>query len=303
MNRSVTALAAALVTALAISACGSSDPLAPPAPPAGGDTVTVGSADFPESRVLAEIYAQALEAKGVKVARNLGLGNRELYLQALNRGEIDLVPEYTGNLLTVGFDPQATVTSSEDVYAALVKALPPTLTVLDMASAQDKDAVVLSRETATRLNARSIADLGPNCGQLVFGGPAEFRDRPYGLAGLERNYGCVFKEFRPLDTGTLTVSALKDGTVQAADIFTTSSAIAANDFVVLEDPKNNFVAQNVVPLITTSKATDPVRQTLNAVSAALTTEDLLALNVELDSPAAPNPDVVAKEWLASKRLL
>ena len=156
-----------------------------------------------------------------------------------------------------------------------------TLTVLDKSAAEDKDAVVVTRETATRLNLKTLDDLAPQCGQLVFGGPPEFQTRPDGIPGIQKTYGCTFKEYRSLDAGgPLTVAALKNGDVQAADIFTTDASIPANDFVVLEDPKNNFAAQNVVPLINKAKANDTVRQALNAVSAKLTTENLTALNAE-----------------------
>ena len=138
--------------------------------------------------------------------------------------------------------------------------------------------------------------------QLVLGGPPEFETRPDGLAGLEEVYGVTFGEFRKLDAGgPLTINALKNGQVDAADIFTTDPNIAANDWVVLEDPEDLYAAQNVLPLINTEKATDGVTAVLNAVSAQLTTEDLLALNeqviIEQQDPAA-----VAGQWLAEKGL-
>ena len=109
----------------------------------------------------------------------------------------------------------------------------------------------------------------------MFGGPPEFQTRPDGIPGIAETYGCTFKEFKALDTGgPLTVAALKDGTIQAADLFTTDPTIEAKGFVVLEDPKNNFAAQNVVPLINKAKATPKVTAALNAVSAKLTTEGL-----------------------------
>ncbi|MCZ2810658.1 MULTISPECIES: glycine betaine ABC transporter substrate-binding protein [unclassified Modestobacter] len=137
---------------------------------------------------------------------------------------------------------------------------------------------------------------------LVLGGPPEFQTRPDGVPGLEDVYGVTFGEFRSLDAGgPLTVNALANGQIDAADIFTTDPNIAANDWVVLEDPENLFAAQNVVPLISTEEATDGVAAVLNAVSAELTTEDLIALNeqviIDRQDPAA-----VAGQWLAERGL-
>ena len=127
------------------------------------------------------------------------------------------------------------------VYTALQEALPANLAVLDKSAAEDKDAIVVTRETATQLNAKSIADLAPQCGDLVFGGPPEFQTRPDGIPGIQKTYNCSFKEFRSLDAGgPLTVAALKNGDVQAADLFTTDASIETNDFVVLEDPKQQL---------------------------------------------------------------
>ena len=255
--------------ALALTACGGgSDPLSSGSGQTSGaaasnNTIIVGSANFVESQILAEIYAQALTAKGVSVEKRLNIGSREAYIPALQDGSIDLIPEYSGVLLQY-FDKTADETAPDAVYSALQDALPDNLIVLDKSAAEDKDAVVVTRDTATRLNVKSIADLAPHCGTLVFGGPPEFQTRPDGIPGLQKTYNCTFKEYRALDAGgPLTVAALKNGDVQAADLFTTDASIVANDFVVLDDPKNNFAAQNVLPLINKAKASDTVKSTLN----------------------------------------
>jgi osmoprotectant transport system substrate-binding protein len=304
--------AAALASAaLVLTACGGgSDPLqsgsgsgqASGSAAPGGTTIVVGSGNFAESQILAEIYAQALTAKGVTVEKRLNIGSREAYIPGLQDGSIDLIPEYTGVLLQY-FNSGAEQTAPDDVYAALKDTLPGNLEVLDKSAAEDKDAVVVTRETATRLNLKSLEDLAPQCGQLVFGGAPEFQTRPDGIPGLQKTYNCTFKEYRSLDPGgPLTVAALKNGDVQAANLFTTQSAIPANDFVALTDPKNNFAAQNVVPLINKEKANDNVRTTLNAISAKLTTENLSALNAEADSDSKPSPETVAKNWLSQNGL-
>jgi osmoprotectant transport system substrate-binding protein len=290
---------------LVLAACGGGDPLAgsgPAGTPAPTDTIKIGSADFTESQLLAAIYASALQAKGVKVERTPPIGSRETYIPALKDGSIDLIPEYTGTLLQY-FDKSAPQTEAEEVYTALRKAVPAPLTVLDKSAAEDKDAVVLPRAVAQRYNATSIADLAPHCGELVFGGPPEFQTRPDGIPGIQKTYNCVFKSYKSLDAGgPLTQKAQAEGQVQAADVFTTDPSIVDHDLVALTDPKSNFAAQNALPLINASKATDQVKQVLNAVSAKLTTQILIDLRRELDAPDKPNAEVVAKGWLVANGL-
>jgi osmoprotectant transport system substrate-binding protein len=294
--------------ALALTACGGGgDPLSSGSGQTSGaaapnDTVVVGSANFVESQILAEIYAQALSAKGVTVEKRLNIGSREAYIPALQDGSIDLIPEYSGVLLQY-FDKTADETAPDAVYTALQDALPDNLIVLDKSAAEDKDAIVVTRETATQLNVKSIADLAPQCTNLTFGGPPEFQTRPDGIPGIQKTYNCSFKEFRSLDAGgPLTVAALKNGDVQAADLFTTDASIETNDFVVLDDPSNNFAAQNILPLINKAKASDAVKSTLNEIATKLTTQNLTALNAEAAGEAKPSPETVAKNWLSQNGL-
>jgi osmoprotectant transport system substrate-binding protein len=290
------------VVALVLAACGGgSDPLAQtPQGPSAPDTVRVGSADFPENRLLAEIYATGLSTRGVTVERRFGIGSREKYFPDLRDGAVDLVPDYTGNLLRY-LDPQATATAPADVYAAIGRRLPPPLELLAPSAAEDKDAVVVTRAFATANDVRSIADLARLCPTTTFGGPPEFATRPYGIPGLARNYGCTFREFRPLDSGgPSTVAALRAGTVQAADLFSTDPSIPGNDFVILDDPSSNFAAQQVVPLINSAKLANPaVADVLNRISQKLDTSTLTDLNRRLDAPDKPDPAQVARDWLSS----
>jgi osmoprotectant transport system substrate-binding protein len=302
LKRTVAGLVTVVVAALGLTACGSGgNPLSGDnsGSQSPSDTITVGSANFPESQLLAEIYAAALTKNGVKVSKKLNIGSRETYIPALKDGSIDLIPEYSGVLLQY-FDKSATATSSDDVYTALRKALPSGLSVLDKSAAEDKDAIVVTKATADKYNAKSIADLAPHCGDLVLGGPPEFQKRPDGVPGLRKTYNCTFKDFKSLDAdGPLTVAALSQNTVQAADMFTTDSTIEKNGWVVLEDPKFNFSAQNVLPLINTSKASDTVKKVLNQVSAKLDTKTLTDLNTKLGAPDKPDAAKVAADWLAS----
>ncbi|GLY31124.1 glycine/betaine ABC transporter substrate-binding protein [Kineosporia sp. NBRC 101731] len=295
---------AALVSSLALTACGGgSDPLATSTSDSdagsSSDSITVGSANFPENVLLAEIYAGALEAKGVKVSKKLNIGSREAYIPGLEDGSIDLLPEYSGNLLSY-LDDKATAVSSEDVYAALPDALPEGLTVLEQSTAEDKDVVTVTKETAAKYSLKSIGDMkGKN---LVLGGPPEWKTRATGVPGFKKNYGVEFKEFKSLDAGgPLTVAALKNGTVDAADVFSTDPTITENGWVALEDPENQFAAQNVVPIVNKEKASDTVTTALNAVSAKLTTENLTSMmgEVNLDQK---DPADVAKEFLSSNGL-
>lgn len=277
MHRMKIYLAVAASAAL-LAGCGSGDPLASDA--AGGSekgTITVGSADFPESALIAEIYAGALETKGVKVKKNLNIGSREAYVPALQDGSIDLIPEYSGALLQY-FDEDATATDSESVYKALTAAAPKDLSVLTMSSAEDKDVVAVTKATADKYSLASIGDLAEVAGELTLGGPPEWKTRRQGVKGLADVYGVEFGTFRALDAGgPLTVQALKNGQVDAADLFTTDPSIQENGFVMLEDPESLFPAENVVPLIAASKADDKVSQALDAVSAELDTETLATL--------------------------
>lgn len=290
----------ALAAVLALSACGGGDdPLAegeesPESGSGGGDTLVIGSANFPENVLLAEIYAAALSDAGVEVSTNLNIGNREAYMAGLEDGSIDLIPEYSGNL-TLYLNEAAEATESEEVYAELQEALPDHLTVLDMAEAEDKDSVVVTAETAEEFGLTSIGDLAPHAPNMVLGGPPEWRDRFTGVPGLEEVYGLEFSEFKPLDAGsTLTVQALVNGQVDAGNIFSTDPAIVENDFVALEDPESLFAAQNVVPLITTDAVTPEVEEALNTVSAGLTTENLTEMMVQVQDT---DPTDVAREFV------
>lgn len=296
--------ALALVTA---AGCGSSEETDPFATgsassPAGGSgTITVGSADFPESVLLAEIYAGALKAKGVDVAKKLQIGSREAYIPALQDGSIDLIPEYTG-VLAQYFNKEAKATDSEGVYTELQAALPDTLTVLEKSAAEDKDAVVVTKATADKLQLKSIADLEGKSQDLVLGGPPEWKTRPTGVPGLKKLYNLEFKEFKPLDAGgPLSVNGLKNGQVDAANIFTTDPSIPANGFVVLEDPKSLFAAQNVVPLATKAKVNPTIEGALNAVSAKLDTKTLTDLLAQVVTDKK-DADAVAAEFLKANGL-
>lgn len=299
------ALAAALI--LALAGCATSNPTSgASAPSAAAGTVRIGSANFPESEIIAEIYAQALEAKGVTVERHMQIGARDIYIGALKDGSIDLVPEYTGNLLQY-FDSATTAKTPDEVNAALTKATPSGFTVLTPAPAEDKDSYNVTKEFSDKNHITSLADLAGYQGNLKVGGNPELAERPYGPKGLSSIYGVSADRISFVAIsdggGPLTVKALQDGQVDLADLFTTTPAIKDNGFVTLEDPKNMIMPQNVVPLISAKANTAAVTETLNTVSAALTTDDLLALNGRNQGAEKASPARLAKDWLKQKNLV
>ena len=285
---------------LSLSACGS-DPTA--GPKSATDTITVGSAAFPENEIVAEIYAQALEADGVKVKKKLNIGAREAYIPALKNGEIDLLPEYSGNLLAY-LDKKASATSEADIETALKSSLPSTLEVLTASKAEDKDSLNVTSAFASKNGVATIADLAKVKG-LKLGANPEFKTRPYGIPGLDKVYGIKDVKFTAISDGggPATLKALLQGKVDVADIYSTTPSIVANKLVTLEDPKNLIAAQNVLPLINSKKATAKVKAVLDKVSAQLTTEDLLDLNAKNQGADKTAPATLAKQWLTDKGLL
>jgi osmoprotectant transport system substrate-binding protein len=295
-SSSATTSTSASATTSASASSGSSNPL-------GGGTssgsVVIGSANFPENELLAEVYAIALQKKGVKVTTKLNIGAREVYYPQVKSGAITIIPEYNGTLLTVEADPTSTAKTTADVDAALAAKLPSTLTVLNPASAQDSDSITVTQATATKDHLKTIADLKPYASSMVLGGPPEFKTRSDGIAGLKANYGLTFKSFDPLDeSGPITLAALTSGKVQAADVFTTTPQIVSDKLVSLADPKFNFAAQNVIPLVYKPALTPTISATLNAVSAKLTTAALLQMDNAVITDKA-NYTTVAEGFLQS----
>lgn len=301
MNRIIRGAALALAAALALTACGGGeeDPLS--GSRSGTKTLVVGSADFTESELLAEIYAQALEAEDFTIERKFKIGAREVYYDRVASGAIHVLPEYNGALLQ-RVDRGNPATTTEQTDAALKAKLPPTLEILATSRAENKDSLAVTAATARKHNLKTIEDLKPVAGEMILGGPPEFKTRQQGVVGLEKVYGVRFKEFKSLDVGgPITVANLAKGQVQVANLFTTDPAITKNGFVVLEDPKNVFGAQNVVPLVYKSKVDATARRVLDAVSAKLTTADLIAMNGQM-SERKLDPEDVAEEWLEKQGL-
>ena len=301
-------VAAAL--AVGLTGCGSSNPTAPAASStasAPGGTVVVGSFAFPESEILGEIYAQALQAKGIKVQKKFNIGPRQQTIPGLRDGSINVIPEYNGNLLAF-YDEKYTQRTTADVDAALTdKVAADKLRVLKSSAAEDKDAYVVTRKTATDKGLTSVGDLS----KLVpfkLGANPQFGELGYGIPGLKSVYkvGTNPKDvtFVPIEDfgGPDTVKALVDDSVQVADIYTTSPALVAEDLVVLQDPENLISSQNVVPLVAESVYSDQLAEILDGVSAKLTTDDLIALRNRVEGKEKASAESAAKDWLSQQGL-
>jgi osmoprotectant transport system substrate-binding protein len=301
--------AAGLALAVLCAACTGPGHGGSPAPSAGHAqaTITVGSFNFPESVLLAHIYAGALAAKGFPVRVLPDLGTRELVDPALMNGLIQLVPEYTGSALDfLSLGQQAATSDAAATYRSLTRlAERRGLVAAQPAPAQDANAIVVTAATAARYHLRSITDLLKAAPGLVFGGPPECRERADCLPGLERIYGLRFKTFAPTDTGPLTLQALDAGQIGAALLFTTDPGIPARHLVVLEDNRALQPAENITPLIrrsTVERYGPRLLATLNAVSARLTTATLLHLNERVQL-AGLKPQTVASGWLRAQALI
>jgi osmoprotectant transport system substrate-binding protein len=284
---------------LALSGCASGDPLESDTGSDAGasDTIVIGSQAYYSNEIIAEIYAQALEDADFTVERKFNIGQRDAYLPELKSGDVDLFPEYTGNLLQY-YAPDTKATTSDDVYAALGDALPKGLTVLDQSPATDQDSYNVTKEFAEANDLTTIADLAKAKEPLKLGGNAELAERPYGPKGLAERYK-VDVAFTA--TGDTTVEDLLAGTINIANVYSADPRIQTNNLVTLEDPDGLFLASNVVPLVSSDIA-DDIADVINAVSAKLTPEGLVALNVE-STVDEESPDAIAKKWLTDNDLL
>src|SRR6266849_6221858 len=238
-------------TALAIGGC-SVLPGASGGGAGGKPTIVMGSTNFSEQLLVAELYARALEAKGYTITRKFNLGSREIVAPALASGQIDLYPEYLASYLTfLTNDPTKASSDPVKTYAAVQDAVKAkNVTALPYAPAQDENGFVVTKTTADKDKLSKISDLAALNGQLVLGGPPECPQRPFCLQGLEKIYGLTFKDFKALDTGgPLTVAALKGGQIDVGELFTSDAVIQAESFVLLQDDKGLQLSDNLVPVV------------------------------------------------------
>lgn len=306
----------ATLLALILSACtsggGSTSPAASTAESVAESmvehpVVKIGSVGFYESQLMAEIYAQALEHVGYTVERNLGIGTRDVTLPAIQDKQFDLMPEYIGSLLTklggtASGDPTATFADLQTALDAVG------LTALDYAPAQDQNAFVVRQETADEYTLTTMSDLAAVAGTLVWGLPPECETNALCSGALEGAYGIPFADLNVEPYGACDApiaSALNDGVIDVAELCSTQPAIAQFNFVALTDDKQTQPSENIAPIVRTEwldAAPSDFTSTLNAISAAMTTEALTALGVEV---AVSQRDVaeVATEWLTDNSFL
>ncbi|HET8526022.1 MAG TPA: ABC transporter substrate-binding protein [Actinomycetota bacterium] len=292
-----------LALVLAASACDRTSE--PPPRVDRDDAVTVASFNFPESVLLAEIYARALEAADVRVKRETALGTRELVMPALVQGLVELVPEYAGSALLFFSGPGSASADHDAIHRALASELSAFgVIALEASPAEDQNGFAVTRETAARLGLRSLSDLAAVADQLTFGGPPECLRRPSCLPGLESTYGIEFgDEILTLDSGGgRTVAALAQGTVDVALMFTSDGAVDLNDFVLLHDDRGLQPAENVTPVVRRDalERFPGLADALNAVSGLLSTDELRSMNAELALGA--DPRTIAGAWLARNGL-
>ena len=297
-------IAAAAGLALVLSACSSGDPMSQGSEQGSdgskSEQIIVGSADFAESQLVATIYAQSLREAGVEVEEKLNIGSREVYIEALKDGSIDLLPEYNGYLLAE-LVPDTAETDREVIREKLAEALPEGTIALGESEAENKDVLVVNKSLAQQHGLETMSDLKPVAGELTLAGPAEWKSRYIGVPGLEDLYGLTFKKFQVFDAGgPLTLAALEGGQAEVGMMFSSDPVITEKDFVSLTDDQGLFLPANILPVIRESKASPEVRKVLNQVSDALTMEALLEMNGQVSQ----GDDIakIAEGWRAQNGL-
>jgi osmoprotectant transport system substrate-binding protein len=290
--------ASLLALALVASACGSGGGSG-----SANKSVTIGTANFSENVMLGHLYEGVLKKAGYNVTVKENIGSREVLFGALEKGDVDLTPEYAGNLLNF-VDPSTTSGLPLDQTVSRLKTVlkPKNLTVLNASPATDGDVLVANADTAAKYHLTKISDLIPVASNLVLGGPPECATRQTCLKGLEDIYGIHFKSFKALDAGgPLTANALANNDVQIGRMFSADSTIKAKGFVVLRDDKSFQLAGNVIPLIRTDHESSQLTSALNKLSGTLTTDDLIMLDDEVQTQKK-DPTAVAQAYLQSKGL-
>lgn len=304
-KRRTMVLAAAAAAVLALTACGSSGG----GKSGSGDkgTLTIGSANFTESELIARMYAHALEDAGYKITVKAQIGTREVYIKSLQNDEIQVVPEYVGSVTEYfnaqinGADaPTNAPKASPDAEAtfqnlnAMIQSLG--LVATGLSPAADQNAFAVTADFASKNNVATLSDLAKLNGTLVLGGPAECPTRPFCEPGLEKTYGLQFKSFKATDGGgPVTIGALKDGTIQLGLVLTSDGSVVEANLKILQDDKHLQQADNIVAVMRDSVPQD-AQDVINEVNAALTTEDLQQLNKKI-SIDKDEPDDLAASWV------
>jgi osmoprotectant transport system substrate-binding protein len=250
-------------------------------------TLTIGSKNFTEQKVLGEIYAQALAAAGYTIRTELNLGDEKTALKALESGDISAYPEYTGTALVSFFDvkaadlPKDPTTAYDQVKEEFAKR---DLVALPATPFTSSNEVAVTKQTAEKYDLEEISDLEDVAGDLTLYGSPECRQRLDCLLGLEQTYGLKFKKFVPVDLSQRS-TVLSGGQADVSIVFTTDPQNAREGFVLLEDDKQMFPPYNSTLVVRKSvydKAGPDLPKTVEAVNAQLTNENIQELNARVD---------------------
>ncbi len=273
-----------------------------------GPQIVIGSQDFGESAILAQIYGQALADAGFSVRQQAIGGFRDLQMGAFQSGEINFAPEYVASMLEYlnGPDVSQATSDVDETMALLDSELEPLgLVALEPASGVNTNAFVITKETSETLGITTLDDLATKGADLRLGGPADCPTNPFCTTGLQAVYGVDLSErFTPLDTGVIP-TALASGEIDVAVLFSTDGRIVEEGWVLLEDTKALLAADNIVPVVTVELVEaygDAMTSVVNAVSSKLTTEALTQLNKQYDIDKQDASDI-ASGWLSANGLV
>jgi len=285
----------------------STGPTATSAPAGSLGTIKLGSKNFTEEYIVAQMYGQLLENAGFSVDYKLNLGGTPVAMAAIQAGDIDLYPEYTSTaLLTVLNekplkDPTAIYNAVKQGYQQKYN-----LTWLDPSPFNDTQALAMTQEKSQQYGITTFSELAPKASELILGGPAEFQSRADGLPGLQQAYGGFqFKQFVQLGTGSLRYQALLNGQIDVTVAFSTDGQIQGYNLVVLKDDKNFYPVYNIAPVVRddTLQKYPQIADVLNKLAPMLTNEIMSSLNWEVDGPDKKDPAAVAKTFLQQNGLL
>lgn len=290
-------LVAIAALSLGLAACGNDDDGALNIDVPDGPTITVGSFDFPESTILAEVYAQTLEAAGYPVDRQLNIGSRELLLPELESGGIDLLPEYLGSALVVGFEAEAPTDVEAGVAALRTAFAELGVSVLAATPAENANVFVVLTDLAQREGLQAVGDLADLDGPTL-AGPPECENRDTCYAGLRETYGLDGLGFSSIGEASARLVALTAGDVDVVLLFSTDAVLADDALTVLDEPAGIVPPENVVPVVRTAVLDaygDDLTGLLERVGEELTTDVLIGMNDRANEGTAPAQ--IARDFL------
>jgi osmoprotectant transport system substrate-binding protein len=276
----------------------------------GGPTITVGSKNFTEQYILGELYAQALEANGFTVEKKLDLGSEQIADKALQNGQIDMYPEYTGTALVAihGYEgenpptPEATYQRAKELYAQRE----PADTMLTPAQFNNTYGIFVRREVAEQNNLQDLNDLAEVSPQLTFVSFSEFQNRSDGYPNMQKNYpGLDFGDVKIVNSiGGPIYQGVLQGEGDVGVGFTTDGQLASDELVVMEDPKSIWPFYYPAPVVRTEvlEQNPKMEEVLNSVSETLDAETMRELNAQVDIEQE-DPEDVAAEYLQEKGIV